>query len=95
MAASPPKSKPAKPTAPRKDTTVLLDPPASLEARLLNDWAQYTAAQTGSDAFWTSLCLKRLNKTLDLCSIELGRPTTPRPTVVPQEDGTLKLEYPA
>jgi hypothetical protein len=78
---------------------VLLDPPASLEARLLNDWQIYqnALAAVPPNATWTGLTLKRLNKTLDLCSVELGIAGHPplRPTVVPQEDDTLKLEYSA
>ena len=69
--------------------------PAELAAELLNRWNAYQNAQLVQPANPTlvALTLKLLNKTLDKCSVELGRPTTPRPTVVPQEDGTLKLEY--
>lgn len=76
---------------------MLLDPPESLSARLLNDWQGYQNAQAlqPPNPSFVSLALKRLNKTLDLCSVELGRPSAPRPEVVPQEDGTLKLAYPA
>lgn len=76
---------------------MLLDPPEALAPRLLADhqaWQNAQQIQPPNPSF-VALTLKRLNKTLDLCSVELGRPATPRPTVVPQEDGTLKLEYPA
>ena len=76
---------------------MLLDAPEELAARLLVDYTGYVNAQMLQPPIpaFVSLALKRLNKTLDLCSVELGRPTTPRPEVVPQEDTTLKLLYEA
>lgn len=76
---------------------MLLDPPAELEARLLVDYTAYQNAQQlqPPNPAFVALALKRLNKTIDQCSVELGQPVSPRPTVVPQGDGTLKLQYPS
>lgn len=81
---------------------MLLDAPESLAAELL---ARYDAlkkaeANYAIRASLVNLTVKNaavgaLNKTIDKCSIELGRPTQPRPSIVPQEDGTLKLLYPS
>jgi hypothetical protein len=79
---------------------VLFDPPEELTDELIRRYTALGQAQANYDARPTSLNLlvlntarNALNKTLDKCSIELGQPTTPRPTVSVQEDSTLKLLY--
>lgn len=76
---------------------MLLDPPTELAPRLLVDYTGYQNAQLliPPNPSFVALALKRLNKTLDLCSVELSVAGYPplRPTIVPQEDGTLQLEY--
>jgi hypothetical protein len=81
---------------------MLLDPPADLADELNRRWTAKEQAQANYDASPTTINLlvlntakSALNKTLDKCSIELGRPTSPRPTVRVQDDETLKLEYAA
>lgn len=76
---------------------MLLDPPAALAAELQNRWNAYQNALLVQPPNQTMVNLTRnlLNKTLDKCSVELGQALTPRPDVVPQGDGTLKLQYPA
>lgn len=81
---------------------MLFDPPADLTDELIRRWTALGQAQANYDARSTSLNLlvlntakNALNKTLDKCSVELGQPTSPRPTVQVQEDSTLKLLYPA
>lgn len=81
---------------------MLLDAPESLTAELI---ARYDALQKATANYATrpslvnltvkNAALTALNKTVDKCSIELGQPTQPRPTIEPQDDSTLKLLYPA
>lgn len=81
---------------------MLLDPPESLTAELI---ARYDALKKATANYATrpslvnltvkNAALTALNKTVDKCSVELGQPITPRPTIVPQDDSTLKLLYPA
>jgi hypothetical protein len=80
---------------------MLFDPPADLVDELNRRYTALGQAQANYDLHPTTLNLlvlntarNALNKTLDKCSIELGHPTTPRPTVSVQEDSTLKLLYP-
>lgn len=81
---------------------MLFDPPESLIDELIRRWTALGQAQANYDIRPTALNLLVLNtaknalaKTLDKCSVELGQPTMPRPTVQVQGDGTLKLLYPA
>ncbi len=79
-----------------------LDPPAILVNELLTridalEKAEANvAARPGSKLHEKvrNAAVTALNKTIDKCSIELGQPAQPRPTIEPQEDGTLKLLYP-
>lgn len=81
---------------------MLLDPPAILVNELLTridalEKAEANlAARPGSTLYRKirDTCITALNKTIDKCSIELGQPAQPRPTIEPQEAGTLKLLYP-
>ena len=79
---------------------MLLSPPESLVAELNRRWSAVQQAEANYALNATSLNLlvmntsrSSLNKTLDKCSVELGRPTLPRPAVEAQEDGTLMLHY--
>lgn len=77
---------------------MLLDVPTQFAEEVQNTytaWFNASHSTPPASAATIAFYLKLLNKALDKCSVELGRPTTPRPTVVPQEDGTLMLEYAA
>jgi hypothetical protein len=77
---------------------MLLDVPTQFAAEVQATYTAWNNAANGTppaSASTIAFYLKLLNKALDKCSVELGRPNTPRPTVVPQEDGTLMLQYPA
>lgn len=81
---------------------MLLDPPEILVDELNRRWLAYNQALANYSINPSALNLlikntatNALNKTLDKCSVELGHPLTPRPTVQVQEDSTLKLLYPA
>lgn len=80
---------------------MLFDPPEALVDELIRRWTALGQAQANYDGHPTTLNLlvlntakNALNKTLDKCSVELGQPTLPRPTVQVQQDATLKLLYP-
>lgn len=81
---------------------MLFDPPETLVDELIRRWTAYNQAQANYSLNPSALnrlvlttALNALNKTLDKCSVELGQPVSPRPTVQVQEDGTLKLLYTA
>lgn len=81
---------------------MLLDAPESLTAELIARYdalqkatANYAARPSIVNLTVKNAAVGALIKTLDKCSIELGQPTQPRPTIVPQDDSTLKLLYPA
>ena len=78
---------------------MLLEPPELLVDELTRRHTAQAQAQANYDTRPTSLNLlvlnaanNALNKTLDKCSVALGQPLTPRPTVVVQGD-TLMLQY--
>lgn len=80
---------------------MLLDPPESLTAEIITRYdalkkaeANYAARPSIVNLTVKNAAVTALNKTLDKCSVELGQPLTPRPTIVPQDDSTLKLLYP-
>lgn len=80
---------------------MLLDIPESLVEELTRRYdayqkavANYAIRPSALNLTIRNAALGTLNKTVDKCSVELGQPITPRPDVVPQEDGTLKLLYP-
>jgi hypothetical protein len=74
---------------------MLVDPPADYATRLTTEYNAWMDAQRlqPPNALMVSFTRKRVDKTLDLCSVELGVPTTPRPEIVLQDDATLKLLY--
>lgn len=80
---------------------MLLDIPESLAEEMIRRYTAFKQAEANYASRPTTLNLKikntalsSLEKTMDKCSIELGQPVQPRPTVEPQENGTLKLLYP-
>lgn len=81
---------------------MLFDPPIELTDELIRRHTAVAQAQANFNANASAFNLallnaarKALDKTVDKCSVELGQPTTPRPTVqVDPDDGTLKLLYP-
>lgn len=77
-----------------------LDVPSQFAAEVQATYTAWNNAANGTPPASSSTIafyLKLLTKALDKCSVELGIPGHPplRPVVVPQEDGTLKLQYPA
>ena len=81
---------------------MLLDAPESLATELIARYdalkkaeANYAARPSVVNLTVKNAAVGALNKTLDKCSVELGQPIAPRPTIAPQDDSTLKLLYPA
>jgi hypothetical protein len=68
--------------------------PAQYETELHNRWQAYQGALQLGTASLITTTRTVLNMTLDKCSTALGRPKTPRPSVVEQGD-SLALEYPS
>lgn len=81
---------------------MLVDPPESLVDELNRRWTAYKQATANQTNYPSAINLlirntatNALNKTLDKCTVELGLPLLPRPTVQEQEGGALKLLYAA